>query len=98
MDPNTLERLAHSLAARLIPRIEQLYGRGNGMVPLTMDSKAAAALLGISIRALWHLKQRGLIPFIRVNRRVMYERLELETWIKRHRVQRLKKGSEPSQR
>jgi hypothetical protein len=51
-----------------------------------MDTKLAARFLGISVRALWRLKQRHLVPRLRIDKRVMYERAALERWIISHRV------------
>lgn len=86
MDQLFVEKLAQSLAARILPRLEHRNGNGNGIVPVLMDSKTCAAFLGLkSTRSLWHMKQRGLIPFVRINRKVMYERSRIEMWIVQHR-------------
>ena len=58
--------------------------------PLAVDSKTAAALLGISPRKLWSLTNAGDIPSFRVGRAVRYRLSALESWM----IQREKKGGQ----
>jgi hypothetical protein len=51
-------------------------------VKLTLDSKKAAAALGVSERLLWAwTAPRGPIPCIRLGRRVLYPVADLEAFV-----------------
>ena len=49
--------------------------------PLLIDSKRAAATLGIGTRTLWTLTKAGEIPHVRIRRRVLYAVEDLRRWI-----------------
>ena len=49
--------------------------------PLLVDAPTAARLLALSPRMLWSLEKRGAVPSRRVGRRVLFARVELETWV-----------------
>lgn len=72
------------MVARLLPYLN------NGGEPQSrlIDTKIAAVYLGISQSALRKLKARGYIPFVKINKRVMYDRIVLDKWIVQKRVER----------
>jgi excisionase family DNA binding protein len=46
----------------------------------------AASYLGKTRKALYHLVQRRVVPFIRVGRRLTFDRLALDRWLAGHKV------------
>ena len=84
MENRPIEKIAELLWARLQPFLKSR----SGIVPMLMDTKTCAALLGMTDRALRHLRQRQQIPFVKINRRVMYEKSQIEKWIARRRKRR----------
>lgn len=48
--------------------------------PLLVDSKAAAAMLGISTRTLFDLEQSGTLPAVRIGRLVRYSVASIQSW------------------
>ena len=58
--------------------------RNDSAEPMLIDSKAAAALLGISTRKLWELKTGGQIPHVSIGRAVRYATADLQAWIAAH--------------
>ena len=85
---NFIERLAQSLVARMaaITQLEIGKGKDGAQIPRLMNTKRAAAYLGLSVSSLQHLKHRRLIPFVQIKRRVMYDRFELDKWIAQNKV------------
>ena len=51
--------------------------------PLALRPREAAKALGISPRLLWQLTHDGHIPFVKVNRTVLYPTAELQAWLSR---------------
>lgn len=49
--------------------------------PLLVDAKAAATMLAISPRTLWHLTKRSALPHRRIGRLVRYAPDELQEWV-----------------
>jgi excisionase family DNA binding protein len=54
------------------------------MEPATMTTKTASAYLGISLRTLTRLIQRGELPIVRLGGRVLLRREALETFLREH--------------
>jgi hypothetical protein len=79
------ERIAQQVVARLLPYLSSPNGNSRSRL---IDTRIAAGYLGISQSALRKLKSRGYIPFVQINRRVMYDRVVLDKWIVRKRVKR----------
>lgn len=50
---------------------------------LLIDSKQAAALLGISPRKLFGLTSEGVVPHRKIGRCVRYSLAELKAWVER---------------
>ena len=50
-------------------------------VPLTVDRREAARILGISERLLWSLTDAGEVPHARLGARVVYPIDELRHWL-----------------
>jgi excisionase family DNA binding protein len=48
---------------------------------LALRPAEAARLLGVSGRTLWSWTSRGLIPFIRINRTILYPYSALKEWL-----------------
>ncbi len=48
---------------------------------LLVSAANAAGLLSISPRTLWTLTNDGIVPHVRIGRRVMYSRTALRKWI-----------------
>lgn len=58
------------------------------MERIALRQREAAQKLGLSVRTLWDLTRRGLIPHRRVGRAVLYSVRELEDWARgEHRNQ-----------
>lgn len=57
----------------------------------------AASLLRISPRTLeaWARGSSPRIPCVRLGRRILFDRVELEAWIKKHTLHPRKEGDEP---
>jgi len=51
-----------------------------------LDSREAAALLGVCLRTITNLRRRRVIPFLRVGRLIRYRRDALESALKAHSV------------
>ena len=49
--------------------------------PLLIGEQEAAKRLGISARKLWSLRRDGAIPFVTIDRRVLYPDAGLNAWI-----------------
>jgi len=50
---------------------------------LTLSPKEVAELLGVSEKTLWLRTREGLIPAVKLGRRVLYPVNELEAWLRR---------------
>ena len=48
---------------------------------LALRPADAARALGIGVRKLWELTNRGLVPHVRLGRAVVYPISELEKWL-----------------
>ena len=57
--------------------------RAREPAPLLIDSRQAAALLGVSPRTLWTLTKNGTVPSRRIRNMVRYSPAELKDWIAR---------------
>jgi predicted DNA-binding transcriptional regulator AlpA len=53
-------------------------------LPLLISVAQAAKTLGISPRSLWTQTRSGIIPSIRLGRRVMYSPSSLQDWVARN--------------
>jgi excisionase family DNA binding protein len=60
--------------------------KGNSPLPRLLSQKVAAAYLGISYWTLRDLCFRGDIPYLRVKRRVLVDRVDLEAYITRCKI------------
>jgi excisionase family DNA binding protein len=56
--------------------------------PRLLSQKEAAAYLGVSYWTLRDLLFQGEIPHVRLKRRVLVDRLDLDTYIDRHKTSR----------
>lgn len=56
--------------------------------PRLMSVKDAAAYIGRSPKALWHLIAKGAIPSIREGNRVHLDRADLDQWIELRKTKR----------
>jgi excisionase family DNA binding protein len=55
---------------------------GNHSEPsLLLSLKEAAATLAVSERTVWTLVQEGVLPHLRLGRRLLFSRMALEAWI-----------------
>ncbi len=61
-----------------------MTGTKNNLVALLLDSKDSASLLGIGERSFWSMHSSGeLGPLpIRLGKRTLWSRFELEEWVK----------------
>jgi excisionase family DNA binding protein len=50
---------------------------------LLLSLKEAAAALAVSERTVWTLVQEGVLPHLRLGRRLLFSRTALEAWIAR---------------
>jgi len=55
-------------------------------LPLLISAVQAAKELGISPRSLWTQTQSGIIPSIKIGRRVMYSPISLQDWVNKNIV------------
>ena len=51
------------------------------ITPILVNSKQAAAALGIGERKLWELTNCGALPCVRIGRAVRYRVSDLNTWV-----------------
>ena len=93
LDQTTIDRIAQAVAARIIPHLQNgsngSGSNGNGRVPsvapkiavrlMTIDQ--AATYLGRSTLALYHLKSRREIPFVKHGRNLRFDRNALDKWL-----------------
>ena len=54
-----------------------------------IDNKQAARLLSMSVRKLDDLRDRGLIPFVVIDRRIRFSVAALERWIEERTVNKI---------
>jgi excisionase family DNA binding protein len=97
-DPKTLDQLAQALVARIIPQLQNGGGNGdppgaspfrNGTKPLPkrlLTIKEAAAYLGRSVSAVYHLVARGELACVRHGRNLRFDLDELNRWIERDKT------------
>jgi len=83
-DQKFIDQLAQALTARIAPQIQN--NNPGKMYPRLMNVKQAAAYLGRSESALFHLVARREIPCIKHGRNLRFDRLELDKWIERDKV------------
>jgi excisionase family DNA binding protein len=55
-------------------------------VPLLVDSKEAARLLGLSTRTVWAITDKGQLPVVRIGRLVRYAIDDIRDFARRQRV------------
>ena len=66
---------------------------------VTLTGRAAAAAIGVSERALFDLRARGAIAFVRIGRRIVYLPSDLALFLqKRRRVARALAATSPGGR
>lgn len=51
-----------------------------------LSERQAACLLNISPRHLWRLRQRGVVPYIRLGGRILYPKAKLLEWIESNTI------------
>jgi excisionase family DNA binding protein len=88
-DPKTLDQLSQAIAARIIPQMPPSGGDSNGspkMPPRLLNIKQAAASLGLSVGALYHLVARREIPFVKFGRTLRFDVRDLDRWIQNGKV------------
>lgn len=83
LDLKFIERLATSLAMRIIPQIEASRQAPLKIVPILMGTKEAASYLGFSESAVRHLRHRRVLPCVKIRGRVMYEKAALDSFVER---------------
>lgn len=55
--------------------------RGSPSLRRLFDSREAAHYLCVSPRTLWTLQNCGTIPHVRIGRKVLFDRNDLDAWI-----------------
>jgi excisionase family DNA binding protein len=78
-DDKFIQQLAQALAARIVPQIQNVNPAKQ--YPRLMTVTQAAAYLGRSQSALFHLVARREIPCIKHGRNLRFDRVELDKWI-----------------
>lgn len=58
----------------------------NGLQPRLLSQKEAAAYLGISYWTLRDLCFQGDFPFVRIGKRILIDRADLDDYIKRSKI------------
>ena len=58
--------------------------------PEGLDRKTAAALLGIGERTVWMLTNTGVLPHLRLGRRIVYPRAALLAWMHEQALKRVR--------
>lgn len=53
--------------------------------PLLVDAKGAAKLMSVSERFIWGLANEGILPRVRLGRRVLFDPDDLREWIRRNK-------------
>jgi excisionase family DNA binding protein len=69
--------LADAVAARVIAQMSSTGAKQNRLMSVT----DAAAYLGRSRQAVYHLANQGKLPFKKQGTRVFFDRVELDRWI-----------------
>jgi excisionase family DNA binding protein len=57
----------------------------NSEVSFTLTEKELASFLGVSVDLVRVLRRQGKLPFVRVNRRVLYLRSDAYAFLSQHR-------------
>ena len=70
----------------MINETSSLNNSVKGGLPLLINGVQAAKELGISPRNLWTQTRSGIIPSIRLGRRVMYSPSSLQDWVARNTI------------
>ena len=93
MFEHTEERALDRIAAEVWKRIQPLLENWDGKPAVRMmTTKAAADYLGLSVSAVEHLKFRGVLPCVKINRRNMYDRVALDRLIESKQRRRRSHG------
>jgi len=58
----------------------------NGLTPRLLSQQEAAAYLGISYWTLRDLTFRGEVPYVKIGRRILVDRLDLDTYLDRAKI------------
>jgi len=77
-----LDILADAIAARVAARLNQ------SAEPRLMNVKEAAAYIGRTPKALWHMIGGGAISCVREGSRVHLDRADLDRWIEMRKTKR----------
>ena len=77
-----LDALADAIAVRVAARLNQ------ATEPRLMNVKEAAAYIGRTPKALWHMIANGTIPCVREGSRVHLDRADLDRWIEMRKTKR----------
>jgi hypothetical protein len=88
-EEKALDRIAAEVWRRIQPLLENWDGKPAAR---TMTTKAAADYLGLSVSAVEHLKYRGVLPCVKINRRNMYDRVALDRLIEGKQRRRRSNG------
>jgi excisionase family DNA binding protein len=48
--------------------------------------KEASEYLGFSIKALYHMVERGQIPFVKIRKNLRFDKIDLDKWIEKHKI------------
>ena len=84
MFEHTEEKALDRIAAEVWRRIQALLENWDGKPAVRMmTTKAAADYLGLSVSSVEHLKDRGVLPCVKLNTRNMYDRVALDRLIER---------------
>ena len=81
----TLKSVLLDVAEELLPRVAERFqlskSRPEPTTPILSRTAEAAKLLAISERTVWELTRQGVLPCVRLNRLVRYDRDALRVWI-----------------
>src|SRR5258706_7651754 len=80
MFEHTEDKALDRIAEKIIQRLKAALGDGKPL-PRMLSTGATAPYLGLSVSSVQHLRSRGVIPCVKINRRVMYDRLALDRWV-----------------
>ena len=84
VDERFVEALARSLAAKLLPQIQNSNGK---LFPRLMNTRQCAEYLSRSVNSIRHLRFRRKIPIVKIDRRIAYDRVAIDKWIVGNRRQ-----------
>jgi len=80
LDDLLVNKLAQAISAAILKQINT-----PAVAPVLLSCKEAGLYLGRSEQSIQHLIQEGVIPTVRVGRRVHLHRKDLDAWIERNK-------------